>query len=254
MSKLHYACNKNKLDPELRRVFFVSEKSEKTRLFHTRKTSLYQIKFMLFVLMNIVGFSHYDIMGILGYTTHLIDPDFVKKHIIKRKKRATMLDIGAWNGGVTEVFRNSVADITCLEPSKAFQKILRKKGYTVIETNDEKVYDIVTIFNVLDICADPESIVINAKKNLAHDGIMIVSLPFPIWTRSWDLRNIKKTNHLGQPKEKSFEMGVSEFYDTFLRKHGLVVTGFTRLPYLVSKPEWRDVCVYDNGFFVCRRA
>ena len=97
MQKLLYACNKMKLDPELRRVFFVSERSKKTRDFQLQKIKWYQIKFMVFVLMNIVGLSHYNIIGMLGYSTFLIEEDFVKNHIMKRKKQKKLLDIGAGN-------------------------------------------------------------------------------------------------------------------------------------------------------------
>lgn len=122
------------------------------------------------------------------------------------------------------MFQKIIPEITCIEPSASFQKILTKKGYTVLSENDNKKYDIVTIFNVLDICAHPEEIVKKALKNLTKDGTLVISLPFPICTQSWDISNIKKTNTLRQPKNKSFEMGVSEFYDTFLRKYGLIVT------------------------------
>lgn len=97
MQKLFYACNKMKLDPELRHVFFVSERSKQAREFQLYKTSWYQIKFMIFVLMNVVGLSHYNIMGILGYRTFLFEEKIIKEHIQKRKKQKTLLDIGAGN-------------------------------------------------------------------------------------------------------------------------------------------------------------
>lgn len=252
MGKLRYACNRDKLDPELRRVFFLSEKSPQTSLFLEQKTPWYQIKFMIFVLMHVIGLSHYNIMGILGYQTFLLDEDFVRKYITKKKNK-TLLDIGAWNGSITAAFAPYTAEITCIELSLSFQKILKKRGYTVLKNHDEKLYDMVTIFNVLDVCADPQNIIEQAMKNLEENGTLIISLPFPIWTRSWDMSNIRRTNHLGQPREKSFEMGVSEFYDSFLRKNKLTITGFTRIPYLVSNPESRHITIYDNGFFICKK-
>jgi hypothetical protein len=36
-------------------------------------------------------------MGMMGYETFLLDRDFVWKNILKRKKRKTLLDIGAGN-------------------------------------------------------------------------------------------------------------------------------------------------------------
>jgi hypothetical protein len=63
----------------------------------------------------------------------------------------------------------------------------------------------VTIFNVLDICNDPEAIIADAKEALAPSGLIVISLPFPICTRSWDNRKIRKTNHLCQAKDTLFE-------------------------------------------------
>jgi hypothetical protein len=94
MQKLHYACVLEKLDPGLRNAFFLSKKSKETITFLSKKTPFYQLKFMLFVLMSICGISHYNIMGILGYETFLIEQGFVKD-ICKKKKRLNLLDIGA---------------------------------------------------------------------------------------------------------------------------------------------------------------
>lgn len=250
MPKLHYACTPEKLDPVLRNAFFLTKKTKETTTFLAKKTPFSQLKFMLFVLMSVCGISHYNIMGILWYETFLIDHGFVK-NLCKKKKRLNFLDIGAWNGSITKVFESYIPQIFCHEPSPSFQKILRKRGYKI--ATEDGTYDIVSIFNVLDICADPQEILNTALKNLAPSGMLIISLPFPIWTRSWDIRNIKKTNNLWQPKWKSFEMSASEFYDTFLRKNKLKVTGFTRLPYLVSRGECRDVAAYDNGLFICTK-
>lgn len=127
MQKLFYACNIHKLDPELRQAFFASEKSKQAKKFSEQKTTWHQVKFMIFVLMNVIGMSHYNIMGILGYQTFLLEENFIKKYIIKRRKYKTLLDIGAGNGCITDVFQKIIPDITCLEPSSFFRKILRKK-------------------------------------------------------------------------------------------------------------------------------
>ena len=157
-----------------------------------------------------------------------------------------MLDIGAGDGSITHFFEPYVEKICCLEPSVSFQKTLQKRGYKIVQSKDAEHYNVVTIFNVLDICQHPEEILEKAIKNLLPSGILVISLPFPIRTRSWDQKKLYKTNPLGQSCETSFEEGASRFYEEFLTTHGLKVTGFTRLPYLVALPEGRDVTVYDN--------
>ena len=108
------------------------------------------------------------------------------------------------------------------------------------------------MFNVLDICESPDTIMQKALKKIRKNGIIIVSLPFPILVRSWDDRSIRKTNTLVQDQEFSFEKATSLFYENFIKKYNLKVTYFTRLPYIVSLPESKKTTIYDNGLFVCR--
>lgn len=109
------------------------------------------------------------------------------------------------------------------------------------------------MFNLLDVCDNPEEIINYAIERTEKNGLLIISLPFPIQIRSWDNTKIRKTNHLTQSKQITFEEAVSDFYAHFLKKHHLKITFFTRLPYIVSLPETQDVSVYDNGLFVCRK-
>jgi|GEM_PF-1093147 len=125
-------------------------------------------------------------------------------------------------------------------------------GYNIVSTEDNTRYDVITMFNVLDICNEPEKLLYHAINHLEKNGNIILSVPFPIEVRSWDNRGVKKTNHLSQ-KNMTFEEAVSDFYITMLKKNGLKVTYFTRLPYIVSLPDSKKTTVYDNGLFVCEK-
>lgn len=245
-----YSCRKEKLHPRLRKVFSEKKIDQKTIDSQHRKTPLYSIKFFIFIFMSVLGFKHYNTMGLLGYKTFLFEEKFAGKLVGKRKNQ-TLLDIGAGEGSITKNFEPYASYIACLEPSASFRRILRKRGYSLADTDDKKTYDIVTLFNVLDICENPKSVLQAARKHLATDGILIISLPFPIKTRSWDIRDIQNTNHLSQSPKLSFEEAVSDFYTDFLKKNDLEVSYFTRLPYIVSLPETQEATVYDNGLFVC---
>ena len=106
---------------------------------------------------------------------------------------------------------------------------------------------------MIDVCSHPEKIIESAKKHCDKNGIIIISLPFPVCARSWNNKNIRKTNQLSQPKDMIFEEAVSDFYIHFLKQHTLRVTYFTRLPYIVSLPETQKTAIYDNGLFVCQK-
>jgi SAM-dependent methyltransferase len=170
------------------------------------------------------------------------------------KKRKKLLDIGAGDGSITRNFESFVEQIYYKEPSHSFQKILHKRGYKWHLENKENTYDIITLFNVLDVCDNPHDMIHWAIQHLKKNGEIIISLPFPIQARSWDNKKIYKTNLLTQDNKISFEKAVSNFYRDFIEKNELTVHYFTRLPYIVSLPETQETTIYDNGLFVCKMA
>ena len=250
MQNLSYSCNKRKLHPQLQRVWEGQEYSREAETFKNRKSPFYGLKFICFVLLSVVGVKHYNIMGMLWYETYLLNEKNVQ-NILRGKKRKKLLDIGAWNGCISQQLSSFVDEIYFIEPSLSFQKILNKKWY---REHQGDTYDIVTLFNVLDVCDSPEETIQSALKHLEKNGEIIISLPFPIKARSWDNRKITKTNLLTQSGEKTFEEAVSDFYRDFIEKNGLKIEYFTRLPYIVSHPETQKTTVYDNGLFVCSKA
>jgi SAM-dependent methyltransferase len=129
------------------------------------------------------------------------------------RKGKKLLDIGAWNGCISQQLSSFVDEIYFIEPSLSFQKILNKKWYREHQGN---TYDIITLFNVLDVCDSPDETIQSALKHLEKNGEIIISLPFPIKARSWDNRKITKTNLLTQSGEKTFEEAVSDFYRDFI--------------------------------------
>ncbi len=250
MRLLQYSCQTEKLHPILRKTFREKQTSKEAESFKDKKSSLYGLKFICWIFLDMMGFKRYNAMGILGYETFLFEEKYVGK--ILKKRRKSLLDIGSGSWTITEKFEKYVDHISCLEPSESFQRILEKKEYTLCSQDDKKEYEVITIFNVLDVCADPDDIVNYALDHMTSGSILIVSLPFPIRTQSWEISDIQKTNHLSQKKSLSFEEAVSQFYIDFLSKKRLQIDLFTRLPYIVSLPENKRTTIYDNGLFVCR--
>jgi DREV methyltransferase len=251
MRNLQYTCDTKNLHTELRKVFEERKADKETKQFQKKKTPFYGLKFILFVIMSAANIKHYYIMGLLWYRTFLLDEVFAKKLI--GKKRKNLLDIWAGSGSITEKFESFIGKIYCQEPSLSFQKILRKKGYEIVGENDVWIYEVVTLFNVIDVCQHPEKVIESIHKHTDKNSIIIITLPLPICARSWDNRNIRDTNPLSQSKELSFEEAASDFYINFLQKNHLQVTYFTRLPYMVSLPETQKVAIYDNALFVCKK-
>lgn len=94
MHELKYSCKTEKLHPTLGKVFVEKERDTETELFQKKKTIFYGIKFIFFILMSVVGYKHYTIMGILGYDSFLFGEDFAQK-LVGKKKKIQLLDIGA---------------------------------------------------------------------------------------------------------------------------------------------------------------
>lgn len=251
MKKWYYKCYTKKLHSELKTVFRQKNATRATQQFVERKTFFYGLKFILFVALSALKLNHYYIMGLLWYKTFLFEKDFVREVLGAKKKN--LLDIWAGSGTITENFEDFVEKICCQEPSHSFQKILKKRWYIIVEEQSTEKYEVITLFNVIDVCSHPEKIIESAKKHCDKNGIIIISLPFPVCARSWNNKNIRKTNQLSQPKDMIFEEAVSDFYIHFLKQHTLRVTYFTRLPYIVSLPETQKTAIYDNGLFVCQK-
>ncbi len=250
MKRSYYKCDTEKLHSELKTVFREKKDTQIAQQFGEKKTLYYSLKFILFVALSALKLNHYYIMGLLWYRTFLFEKDFVKEVLGSEKKN--LLDIWAGSGTITENFEDFVEKIYCQEPSHSFQKILKKRWYTIVKEQSTEKYEVITLFNVIDVCSHPEKIIESAKKHSDKNSIIIISLPFPVCAQSWDNKNIRKTNQLSQPKEMNFEEAVSDFYVHFLKKHTLRVNYFTRLPYIVSLPETQKTAIYDNGLFVCK--
>ena len=250
MQPLKYSCKKKKLHPDLQKVWRGQKPNKDAEVFQQKENRFSSIKFIFFVLLSVAYIPHYTIMGLLGYETFLLNKKQIT-HILGGKKYKTLLDIWSGSGCITREFESFVDTIAYQEPSTSFQKILNQRGYRRDTGNAKTKYDIITLFNILDVCDNPKKLIEKTIQKLQKEGVILVSLPFPIWIKSWDNTHILETNTIAQAQDSDFESSVSRFYTDFLQKHNLRVTYFSRLPYIVSLPESKKTTVYDNGLFVC---
>ncbi len=250
MQPLKYSCRKKKLHPDLQKVWREQKPNKDAEVFQQKENRFSSIKFIFFVLLSVAYIPHYTIMGLLGYETFLLNKKQIA-HILGKRKYKTLLDIWSGSGCITREFESFVDTISYQEPSTSFQKILNRRGYRRDTDNAKTKYDIITLFNILDVCDNPQELVGKTIQKLHKEWVILISLPFPIWIKSWDNTHILETNTLAQAQDWDFESSVSSFYTDFLQKHNLRVTYFSRLPYIVSLPESKKTTVYDNGLFVC---
>ena len=171
--------------------------------------------------------------------------------ILGNKKRKNLLDIGAGSGSITKLFQPFAEDIFYLESSYFFRRKLGKMGFLPYKKKKEK-FDVILMFNVLDRCSDAQKMIEDQIKNLKNDGLIIMSMPFPINARHGHGIQNTKQKALSQKKNMTFEHGVSEFYEKYLHNYFHAIS-FSRTPYLLLNPEMGKMTIFDNAIFVCQK-
>lgn len=121
------------------------------------------------------------------------------------------------------------------------------------QKQDKEAFDIILMFNVLDRCGDAEKMLRENIHRLKKNGLVLISLPFPIQARHGNGLQNSKQKALSQKKDSNFEKGASSFYLTHLKKNNLSLISFSRMPYRVLNPELSKITTFDNALFVCQK-
>lgn len=94
----------------------------------------------------------------------------------------TLLDIGAGSGIMVEAAFEAGFNAEGIEPSKwlagiASQKNLKVHTGTLPHKDISKKYDVVTIIDVIEHVVDPLNLLVEAKKHLSQNGILVIITP-----------------------------------------------------------------------------
>lgn len=99
--------------------------------------------------------------------------------------RNALLDIGCGLGDFIYFLKENSWETTGIEPSKELAAIASSRGLKVhnltleeylIKENPEK-FDVITLMNVLEHVPNPSEFILNCKKLLKKDGVMVVKVP-----------------------------------------------------------------------------
>ncbi|XP_030256704.1 protein-L-histidine N-pros-methyltransferase isoform X2 [Sparus aurata] len=168
-----------------------------------------------------------------------------------------LLDLGAGDGGVTEVMRAHFREVYATEVSLPMKWHLQRRNYKVLGIDEWQQtgiqYDVVSCLNLLDRLDEPLQLLQDIRRSLVpNTGRLILAavVPFQPYVEvggSWH----RPKQHL-KVKGKTWEEQVTELSNEVFRRTGFEVETVTRLPYLCEGDMYNDYYVLDDAVFVLK--
>lgn len=99
--------------------------------------------------------------------------------LCKDIENKSVLDFGCGNGGFLLMARKRAKQVEGLEPEKSlqsyFKKVKLKISADIAETS--KIFDVITLFHVLEHLPDPRAVLVELSKKLNKEGQLIIEVP-----------------------------------------------------------------------------
>jgi 2-polyprenyl-3-methyl-5-hydroxy-6-metoxy-1,4-benzoquinol methylase len=147
---------------------------------------------------------------------------------------ASLLDIGAGDGSVTQRMAGLFKRVYATEMSPIMQWRLSNSGYTVLNTDQwgDLKFDVITCLNVLDRCEKPLTLLKQIREHLNPDnGRVLISLVLP-FKPYFEYNNDHRPNESIHIKGHLSEEQINEFILEVFQPSGFRLKKLTRLPYL----------------------
>ncbi|CAG00842.1 unnamed protein product, partial [Tetraodon nigroviridis] len=168
-----------------------------------------------------------------------------------------LLDLGAGDGGVTEVMAVHFRKVYVTEVSLPMIWNLQRRNYSVLGIDEWHQtgckYHVISCLNLLDRCDDPLLLLRNIKRSLVpRTGRLILAVVLPFqpyvevggkWQRPKERLRIKG---------KLWEDQVTELSNDVFQSLGFEVEAVTRLPYLCEGDMYKDYYVLNDAVFVLK--
>ncbi|XP_026172203.1 protein-L-histidine N-pros-methyltransferase isoform X1 [Mastacembelus armatus] len=260
-----YRCSPDLLGESVRPMFIQSHLDSGTKAFLKQSveksgwmfTQLYH-SFLSTVLSPVV--SRTSINGFLGRGSMFVfsAEQFQRLLQIGSEWRAErLLDLGAGDGGVTEMMRAHFREIYATEVSLPMKWHLQRRNFKVLGIDEWQhtgfQYDVISCLNLLDRCDDPLHLLQDIKRSLVpKTGRLILAavLPFQPYVEiggQWQ----RPKEHL-KLQGKTWEEQVTNLSNEVFQSVGFEVEAVTRLPYLCEGDMYNDYYVLDDAVFVLK--
>ncbi|KAG9350256.1 hypothetical protein JZ751_026610 [Albula glossodonta] len=260
-----YRCCPDMLGEALRPLFVQSHMDPDTRAFLKRSeeksswlfTQLYH-SFFSTVFSPII--SRTSINGFLGRGSMFVfsgDQFHRLLQISPDWQGHRLLDLGAGDGGVTEVMGRHFKEVYATEVSTPMKWHLHKKNYRVLAVDGWQdtgfQYDLISCLNLLDRCDQPLTLLRDIRRSLVPGTgrlLLAVVLPFQPYVEMggrWE-----RPKEYVKVKGKTWEEQVTNLSNQVFQEVGFLVEAVTRLPYLCEGDMYKDYYVLDDAVFVLK--
>ncbi|KAG1935681.1 methyltransferase-like protein 9 isoform X2 [Pimephales promelas] len=260
-----YRCNPDLLGESVRSVFVQSRLDEETLAFLQKSeeksswlfTQLYHSLFST-IFSPIV--SRTSINGFLGRGSMFVFSKDQFQRLLQIEpewKGRRMLDLGAGDGGVTEVMGCHFNEVFTTEVSTPMKWHLQRKSYSLLGVDEWHrtgfQFDLISCLNLLDRCDEPLQLLRDIKKSLVPGTgrlILAAVVPFQPYVEtggSW----VRPKEHI-KLEGKSWEDQVTQLHSDVFLKMGFELEAVTRLPYLCEGDMYRDYYMLDDAVFVLK--
>ncbi len=267
--QLRYACELDRLSPDLRPRFVPSQLDTEGEAFlaaslkrkHRRSELWAHRALTLFV-------SDFDANAWLGmYPVFLFStPQALALLEAARPsglEQARLLDVGAGSGDVTTRLAPLVESTHCTETSRLMARRLKKRGLPCWlgragegapgDPLASGAFDVIALLNVIDRASRPRALLAHAALRLPPGGVLLVSTPLPYEPFFFDGSLTRDPEERLEIRGEGWEEAVSELWRHELEPLGLELARLTRLPYLSGGDAQYPAYVLDAAVLVCRK-
>lgn len=260
-----YRCTPDLLGEKLQPLFIQSSLDHDTKAFlkHSIEksgwifTQLYH-SFVSTVLSPVV--SRTSINGFLSRGSMFVFSSAQFQRILRvgpEWKAERLLDLGAGDGGVTQIMSPHFREVYATEVSMPMKWHLQRRNYKLLGINEWQQtgfkYDVISCLNLLDRCDDPLTLLRDIHESLVpKTGRLIVAAVVPFQPY------IEVGGQWQRPKVhvkiygKTWEEQVTNLFTELFAKTGFQVEAITRVPYLCEGDMYNDYYVLDDAVFVLK--
>ena len=173
------------------------------------------------------------------------------EELSSRRDAATLIDLGAGDGKVTEKMRPFFAQLFATEVSRPMRTLLSSRGITVLDIDSwgyRQHFDLISCLNLLDRCDNPIDIIQTIKTALKPNGLLLLALVLP-FSPYVEQRKSREPSQVLNITGAEFIDQVDSVVQVF-QSVGFVLKSWTRVPYLCEGDSIHSVYTLDDAVFL----